>query len=65
MHAQAPDVGAVDHMTDRPAEQDTRSYSDRVNGAKYELTRINKSNADVAILIITVDQLMAFLILTA
>ena len=47
-HAQAQEVGVVDFMTDRPAEQDTRSYSDRVSGSKYELTRIDKNRADVS-----------------
>ena len=48
VHAQAPEVGVVDCMTDWPAEQDPWLYSDRVNGAKYELTRIDKSHADVS-----------------
>ena len=48
-------------MHDWPAEQNTRLYSDCVRGAKYELTRIDKNRMDVS----SVDQLMAFLILTA
>ena len=42
MHAQAPEVDMVDCMTEQPAKQDTRSYSDRVSGAKYELMRIDR-----------------------
>ena len=61
MYAQAPEVGVVDRMTNRPAEQDTRLYNDRVSGAKYELTRIDKNRSDVS----SVDQLMTFSILTA
>ena len=48
VHAQALEVGVVDCMTNRPAKQDTRSYSECVSGAKYELTRIDKNRADVS-----------------
>ena len=45
-HLQGLAVGTVNRMTDRPAEQDTRSYS-HVSGAKYELMRIDKNRTDV------------------
>ena len=40
----------VDRMTDRPAEQDTRSCTTMavsVHGAKYKLARIDRNRADV------------------
>ena len=48
-HTQGPAVSVVDHMTDRPAKQDTRSYSEHVSGAKYELMSINKNRAYVSL----------------
>ena len=48
-HVQGLVVGVVDRMTDQPAKQDTQSYSERVSGAKYKLTRINKNCADVSL----------------
>ena len=48
----------VDRMTDRPAEQDTRSYTTMtvsVHGAKYEPTRIDKNRADVSLSLLYVN----------
>ena len=49
MHAQGPGVGVVDHMTDQLAEQDTRSYSERVSDAMYELMSVDKNRSDVSL----------------